>query len=91
MKATKIRELLKESEEARTWHWQELTELERLAEIGRATEINKIEIIEFLYNKDSEMNAFHYSDGGNQYRQGYKQCLKDIIKFVEGKEEKEED
>ena len=49
------------------------------------------EIIEFLYNKDSETNMFHYSDGGNQYRQGYKKCLKDILNFIEGKEEQAEE
>ena len=45
------------------------------------------EIMEFLYGKDLEMNMFHYSDGGNQYREGYKQCLKDILKFSENKKE----
>lgn len=39
-------------------------------------------LVDFIENKYVVANDFHYSDGGNQYRQGYKDCLYEILNFV---------
>jgi len=33
----------------------------------------------FIENEYLAVNTFHYSDSGNQYRQGRKSCLKEIL------------
>lgn len=50
-------------------------------------DVEKIEvfdkIIEFLDNELYKSNSFHYSNGENQFREGYKSCLKSILNVIE--------
>lgn len=76
--------------------YEQLEELERIAteyeankhyiELGKAVD-KKVQLfdslIDFIDKEYLESNSFHYSDGGNQYRQGYKSCLEKILKVVD--------